>query len=544
MFWVTIVAYLVLGLPLAVEGRPLDKISPSSPIVDLGYAQYEGTALDNGVNQFLGIRYAAPPLGDLRFRAPEDPVFTTGVQAAKEFGATCIGTAGSGPALSNSTNEDCLFIDVFAPSKTTPHKKLPVWFFIQGGGYAANSDRNFNGSEVVAQSNYSMIFVQINYRVGAFGFLASEKIRKNGNLNVGLLDQQKALKWARHNIHLFGGDPDHIVIHGTSAGGGSVAYHLTAYGGEREKLFVGAIAESPFFPAHRTVAESESQFQKFVDDVGCGHHEDSLACLRSQSTATLQSADVASRFPGTTENPLWYFLPVIDGTFAPDELYTLFKRGKVTKVPVIVGDDNDEGTYFAPNASTSAEFLDFMQANYPRLTSADLQIINVTYPPGASMPDDATYFAPAAQAYGESTFTCPGNEIASSIAQYFSHSRTWNYRYNVWDADYETVGLGVPHVSEKPAVWGPGYAGTCNNCSYLTYNKPMVPIVMKYWISFILSLDPNTYRDSSAPEWKPWGTTGGQRMRFQLNTTGMEPVPDDQKRRCVVWKHLAGTMEQ
>lgn len=84
MFWVTIVAYLVLGLPLAVEGRPLDEISPSSPIVDLGYAQYEGTALDNGVNQFLGIRYAAPPLGDLRFRAPEDPVFTTGVQAAKE----------------------------------------------------------------------------------------------------------------------------------------------------------------------------------------------------------------------------------------------------------------------------------------------------------------------------------------------------------------------------------------------------------------------------------------------------------------------------
>jgi carboxylesterase type B len=84
----------------------------------------------------------------------------------------------------------------------TPHKKLPVWFFIQGGGYAANSDRNFNGSEVVAKSNYSMIFVQINYRVGAFGFLASEKIRENGDLNVGLLDQQKALKWARQNIHL------------------------------------------------------------------------------------------------------------------------------------------------------------------------------------------------------------------------------------------------------------------------------------------------------------------------------------------------------
>lgn len=85
MFWVTIIANIVLGLPLAAEGRPLDKSSLSqSPIVDLGYAQYEGTTLDIGVNQFLGIRYAAPPLGDLRFRAPEDPVVTNGVQAAKE----------------------------------------------------------------------------------------------------------------------------------------------------------------------------------------------------------------------------------------------------------------------------------------------------------------------------------------------------------------------------------------------------------------------------------------------------------------------------
>lgn len=323
-----------------------------------------------------------------------------------------------------------------------------------------------------------------------------------------------------------------------------MAYHLTAYGGEEEKLFVGAIAESPFLPTHRTVAESEFQYQRFVEGTGCGDHEDALACLRSQDTATLQSADVASRFPGTSQTPLWYFLPVIDGMFAPDELYTLFEQGRVTKVPVMVGDDNDEGTYFTPNASTSAEFLDFMQANYPRLTSANLQLINATYPPGALMVDHAPYFAPAAQAYGEATFTCPGNEIASSIAKYFHPSKAWNYRYNVWDADYQNVGLGVPHVTEKPAVWGPGYAGACDNCSYLTYNKPMVPIVMDYWISFVLSLDPNTYRASSAPEWKPWGTAGGQRMRFQLDATDMEPVPDDQKHRCIVWKHLAGTMEQ
>lgn len=104
--------------------------------------------------------------------------------------------------MSSIVNEDCLFLDVFAPSNAHQHSKLPVWFFIQGGGYAANSDQNFNASEVIVRSNHSMIFVQLNYRVGAFGFLASEKIRENGELNVGLLDQRKALLWVQKYIHL------------------------------------------------------------------------------------------------------------------------------------------------------------------------------------------------------------------------------------------------------------------------------------------------------------------------------------------------------
>lgn len=117
-----------------------------------------------------------------------------------QFGPTCLGN--SGPVLSDTTNEDCLFISVFAPSNATEHSKLPVWFFIQGGGYAGNTDQNFNGTEVVAQSNFNMVFVQINYRVGALGFLASEKIRENGDLNVGLLDQRKALEWTQKYIQL------------------------------------------------------------------------------------------------------------------------------------------------------------------------------------------------------------------------------------------------------------------------------------------------------------------------------------------------------
>ncbi|KAJ5219209.1 uncharacterized protein N7498_001308 [Penicillium cinerascens] len=118
----------------------------------------------------------------------------------------------------------------------------------------------------------------------------------------------------------------------------------------------------------------------------------------------------------------------------------------------------------------------------------------------------------AQEAYGESTFTCPGIEIASSLATHLSPLKTWNYRYNVWDAQNEAAGLGVPHVAEKPAIFGPGNSGACNNCS--------------------------------SPEWKPWGDSGGQRLRFQLNATSMESVPGSQSDRCIIWKGLAQIMEQ
>lgn len=108
-------------------------------------------------------------------------------------------------------SEDCLYINVFAPSDATAESKLPVWFFIQGGGYATNANANYNGSNVVEKSGNGLIMVNFNYRVGALGFLASEKIRKDGALNVGLLDQRKALEWVQKNIHLVCNRP-HIPL--------------------------------------------------------------------------------------------------------------------------------------------------------------------------------------------------------------------------------------------------------------------------------------------------------------------------------------------
>lgn len=287
--------------------------------------------------------------------------------------------------------------------------------------------------------------------------------------------------------------------------------------------------------------ESESQFREFAANVACADTEDVMGCLRSKDTAILQSADVVSRFPGASGKPDWYFLPVIDGQFSTDYLYSLLERGTIIKVPMMVGDDTNEGTMFAANASTSKEFLEFMHDNYPHLTDSDLQQINKTYPLMPPLPDHAPWFPSAAAAYGDSTFICPGLEISASFAENVSPDLTWNYHYDVPESDNIQQGYGVPHVEEEPAIFGPGQAKGCEEC-YETYDAPIVPIVMDYWISFVKTLDPNSFRSPDAPVWDALGS--GQRLRLRTNDTAMESIPSDQKDRCVMWKNMAPILEQ
>jgi acetylcholinesterase len=144
------------------------------------------------------------------------------------------------------------------------------------------------------------------------------------------------------------------------------------------------------------------------------------------------------------------------------------------------------------------------------------------------------------------TFTCPGNQIAAAMAQHFSSSQVWNYRYNVLDAANVAAGLGVPHTFETPAIFGPPN-GNCQpeTCSYDSYNEPIVPVLQDYWISFVKTLNPNTLRDAGSPVWQPWGTGDvARRLKVQTNATEMENVPSDQATRCGFWRRLADDMEQ
>ena len=332
-----------------------------------------------------------------------------------------------------------------------------------------------------------------------------------------------------------------MVIHGASAGGGSVAYHLTAYNGRDDKLFAGASPESPFWPTQRTVAQMEFQFDRFLAATNCSAASAPLVCVRALPIAAFQAANILSPFPGAppAPNPRWSFLPVVDGTLVADHMYALFAAGRFVRVPQLVGDDTDEGTFFAPNASSAAEASAFLRANYPRLSDEQVARVAEAYPPEPVV-QRAAYFATAAGAYGDATFTCPGTEMARAGAA--AAAAVWNYRYNVLDADNVASGLGVPHTFETTAIFGVGNAGGAA-ASYSGVNAAIVPVVMGYWISFVRALDPNPFRAKGAPAWDKWGGGEGRRLRLQTNDTAMEDVPSDLWRKCALWKELAPSMD-
>ncbi|KAJ0418642.1 carboxylesterase family protein [Aspergillus carlsbadensis] len=479
------------------------------------------------------MRYAAPPVGDLRFRAPQEPPRTKTIQSAVAHGPICIGMD---QESSETISEDCLFINVFAPSTATKASKLPVWVYIQGGGYMTNANANYNGTEVVRESGSGLIVVNFNYRVHALGFLTSEELASDGDLNVGLLDQRKALHWVKEHIAQFGGDPDHIVIHGVSAGASSVAYHLAAYGGRNDNLFVGAITQSPYWPSQLTVAESEEPYAQLKARTNCT----TLACLRAIDAAALLTTD------GTGgPHPLLraQFTPVIDQDFVRDRLYRLYEQGRFLSLPLMVGGTTDEGSIFVPDAASPAEVSNYFQALYPDLNGDQLKLINTYYPKRAPVPLHAPYFPSASAAAGDALLICPGIHQSSSMARYLrsgkSKPKVWNYRYNVQDPTNNAIGLGVMHGIDSEAIFGVEYGGD-TTASIRTINAGIVPIMMSYYISFVKTLDPNSLRDLSAPVWKPWDGCG--RLRVETNNTMMEELVEADQERCAMWKTLAPVM--
>ncbi|KAL4752663.1 hypothetical protein BDW72DRAFT_61178 [Aspergillus terricola var. indicus] len=537
--------------PLAVLTALSALVFARDVVVDLGYARYRGETLSNGVAQWLGIRYAAPPVGSLRFAAPQDPEDEHEVQDASQHGPVCI--RASKYPIPEGSSEDCLFLDVYAParSRRDSSRLLPVYVFIQGGGFSSNGNPYYNGSGLIQASDMNIVVVNFNYRVGPYGFLAGSEILEGGSVNNGLRDQIQVLKWVQRHISKFGGNPDHVVIGGDSAGGASVTLLLSAYGGRDDGLFHAAAAESQSFATMLTVDESQFAYDNLVNRTGCSDAGDTLNCLRNLDIEDLQYENIVTPFPGAQQPPLYMYGPTIDGDLIQDYTYSLFQQGKFIQVPVIFGDVTNEGTKFVPEdlVSDTATYV-WLQAQWPALTPKHfsriheyyLQDVNSTRP----FPNATRYWRPVSDAYGEIRYVCPG--IALNAAYADAGVPNWNYHYAVQDPENEASGLGVYHVVELNAIWGPDniwWSDTISQPppdSYYTFNAPIIPVMQGYWTSFIRSFDPNKHRYRGSPRWETWGKQ--ERLFVRTGETRMERVPADQRERCEYFISIGVELKQ
>jgi para-nitrobenzyl esterase len=218
--------------------------------------------------EFLGIPYAAPPIGELRWKAPVSHAAWTAAWDATRFGPDCAQVSFV-PGLANHSSEDCLYLNVYVPNPARRH--LPVMVWIHGGSFLVGSGEDADGSVLAAKGK--VVVVTINYRLGPFGFLAHKSLEAENphhlSGNYGLLDQQAALKWVRRNIAAFGGDLTRVTIFGESAGGISVCLQLTAPGADG--LFQRAINESGPCQLVRPIGQAQAQGDKLAAALGCGN---------------------------------------------------------------------------------------------------------------------------------------------------------------------------------------------------------------------------------------------------------------------------------
>lgn len=376
----------------------------AAPTVTLDSAVVTGVA-SGSVDEFLGIPFAQPPTGSLRFNLPQPIAPYNASFSATEFGLACPQQAIDLPDLSgfaaetvdfitNSifgflfpSSEDCLSINVIKPSTATSTSKLPVLVWIFGGAFEFGGTSMYDGSSIVERSielNEPVIYVSMNYRVAGLGFLASQEVQAAGVGNLGLQDQREALRWVQKYISNFGGDPTKVTIWGESAGAISVALQMVTNGGDTEGLFRGAFMQSGSPIPVGSITDGQKYYDEIVSFTGCSDSDDTLECLRGVELATL--VDAINQTPGVfayqSLNLAW--LPRVDGVFLTQDPQLLVQQGQVAAIPIVSGDCDDEGTLFSisnDNVTTDAELMTYITTQFlPNISSTDLSELLTQYP--------------------------------------------------------------------------------------------------------------------------------------------------------------------
>jgi carboxylesterase type B len=484
----------------------------SAPTVQVLNGTYYGNYLPTyNQDAFLGIPFAQPPVGDLRFRQAQ-PLNTTWTEPrnATEYAPECIGYGSDNWVLGNINSEDCLVLNVVRPSGISPDAKLPVAVWIHGGGNTEGGSRDprYNLSYIVEQSVYArspIVAVSIQYRLQGWGFLFGKEVLAAGSANMGNRDQRLALHWVQENVGAFGGDPSKVTIWGESAGGFAVGAQLIAYGGRDDKLFRGAIMESGGPVVSRKYATPESwepYYQNITRAANCSSANDTLACLRTVPTDTLSAIFNSS----VTAGAGWS--TQIDNDFIRSSANQQLLNGEFVKVPVIAGQNHDEGTSFGSRGvNTTADFLRVVRSSGLDNTTANT--LSALYPdipaigvpstlsgrPGPAQATLGTQWKRAAAFGGDMTMHAPRRFLSKAWAA--QNVSSYSYVFDVLVnglPDY----IGATHFQEVAFVFhnirGEGYTNAVAVNPFEGEPESFVrlaTLMSRMWISFVVDLDPN-----------------------------------------------------
>uniref|UniRef100_A0A060T877 Carboxylic ester hydrolase n=1 Tax=Blastobotrys adeninivorans TaxID=409370 RepID=A0A060T877_BLAAD len=532
-----LIATAVLALASLGSSAPLN--SPPTVTVTNGTLTGKHLASFNQ-DAFLGIPYAQPPVGDLRF-APAKPIASSwGTKEATDYGSACFYVSNSPDNIGLPLSEDCLTINVVRPAGCEG-QNLPVGLWIHGGGnnWGASARELYNLSYPVQQSvegGTPIIGVSINYRTNGFGFLASKEVDDIKGLNNGLKDQRLAIRWVQENIAAFGGDPSQVTIWGESAGSGAVAYQMLAYGETENPPFQRGIMESGNIGALATLEDdvNRNTFGLVLESANCIDEADPLACLRK-----LPASQLSQIFNETYMTTGMSFGPVVDYDFIPDLPLKLLNDGNFAKIPVIVGANSDEGTSSTfGNVNTTTEVELSVKSEYPYITDDIVENLLQLYP------DDPALGCPfnTGDLYSKETYGLQykrGNAIAGDLHMvgprrrssrvYSKYSDVYAYNFNV--SDYGTdPSAGASHFQEVVYVF--------DNPTNLTGTKtaPMGPdpdgskkklgdLMSRFFMSFIATGDPNNanyYQD-----YKPWPVYANNEEVYYFHLDDSYPIADD-----------------
>ena len=463
--------------------------------------------------KFLGIPYAKPPVGSLRFKRPQPNEPWQGVRDASKFGKRCAQLYSAVLQNNASEDEDCLYLNVWTP-ETKPAKPRPVMVWIHGGGNVngsaseplpfVNSGVFYSGQKLAEQG---VVVVTLNYRLGVFGFLAHPALGEAAGGNQGLFDQQQALAWVQQNIAKFGGDPDQVTIFGESAGSQDVCLHVASP--VSRGLFHRAVSQSGGCTTlNVTGAQAKQNATKLAETLGCTG-ADALTCLQAQPVSKLLT-------PGLT--PPVSFGPSVDGVFLPDQPRALFARGDTADVPYILGSNTDEGTLFV--SGTVPDEAALRTALERQFGAGSAEAILKVYPL-SSFP---TPRAALARIVGDARLVCTTHDTALLASA--AGRPVWMYNFDIpatVSAGPDSEPLGATHGAELVYVFG-------TSTLFTPESAKTAALMQTYWTNFAKQGDPN---GTGLLEWPLFSEAQQSRVNF---STAPSVVSDFRAKECAFWR--------